>query len=123
MFRYQEQEYEIEKCFIIQSKDGEQIVEIRAAKLEPQWVFGIVKRIRNDVPSLLNMDRNKKYISIKGENLDILLLYRNGSEEEMNLDWSRIVSEPDVKVNELKWFEKVSNHEMGVTRDGCVIIY
>ncbi len=123
MFGYQEQQYDIEKSVKILTKEGEQTIELRNAELEPQWVFGIVKRLRNDVPSVLDMQRSKKYISIRGKNLDILLLYKNGSEENLILDWVRIISEPEVKVDELQWFEKVSNHGTGVTRDGCVIIY
>jgi hypothetical protein len=96
MFGYQESFYKIEKKASIQTRNGEQIVEIR-------------------------VDEYSKYISIYGKAIDIIFLYNN--EEDMNKDWQRIISEPEVKVSELLWHEKIISHSTGYTKDGCVIMY
>lgn len=62
--------------------------------------------------------------SLDGEQIgDHLLMYKGGAGKHLDSDWNRVVTEPDVKLDDLKFSERIVAHHVGYGRDGSVIMY
>ena len=118
---YSESNFSVEKSVDIVTAKGTQTLQIRVdpaldqAGLELQaWIArkGIARE-----PQLLD-----RYISISGC-ADLLLLYLEGHAADLESDWQRLVSEPEVHVSELLWHEVVEHHSLGRRKDGTIIMY
>ena len=69
------------------------------------------------------------YLSVEGFDnegrlvMDVLLLYRAQDAEHLAGDWARLCSEPELRLDELRWFERIDGHGTGRRRDGVVCMY
>jgi hypothetical protein len=127
MFGYQESNYDVEKSVVIQTQSGEQKIELRVEEPPSQWMVEMAQalnsKLKKDTTVGFDNRRANKYIAIEGKSIDLLFFYKPGQEADLDSDWQRLVNEPEVKVEELKWFEKVTGHGTGETRDGAYIMY
>jgi hypothetical protein len=129
MFGYTEFEYTVERKAVIQAPDGPQTLELRAKVVQPQskeeeemWAQ-IIAQTRPEQRQPERDKRLTRYISVQGQNTDLLLLYQLHQAADLDDDWWRLVNEPKVDVRDLLCFEYVQWHGTGRTKDGAYIMY
>ncbi len=69
------------------------------------------------------------YLAVEGYDeagrlvMDVLLLYREEDLPHLETDWARLCAEPQLRLSELHWFERIDGHATGRRRDGAVCMY
>lgn len=129
MFGYQESAFTVERQVVISSKDGPQTIELRRKVVAPRskeeeamWER-LIARVPPEQRQPDSAKRMARYIAIVGGGCDLLLLYQLHQADDLETDWNRIVSEPDLGIKDLLCFEYVVGHGTSYTKDGTTTMY
>jgi len=129
MFGYQETDFTVQKTFELHLDGSRQKMEVRVEVPDPEadaFLASLPESLRKNTRPR-DLDR---YIALEGYNadgkldMDVLLLYSAGAEAQLEADWDRLVTDAQVRIDELTgWYQKVYSHGTGYYRSGGVVMY
>jgi hypothetical protein len=141
---YNELNYNVLKSFILDDKNGKQVIQIRKQiEIEtPKYIINSIKKCSKRENDFFNSKKNEScpYISIdffdkyNNKISDILYFYYTNAQysendlvnndNDIEVDWVLLTSKnKTVGYDDLKSNYRIENHHMGYGRNGSVTIY